>query len=56
MTDEKIEAMLMLIHQENKVIMEQLLAIRCYPQDLDNALKVNEKSWDKALNTVLGMK
>lgn len=56
MTDEKIEAMLTLIHQENKVIMEHLLAMRCYPKDLEKTLKQTEKQWDEALDAVLRKK
>ena len=36
--------------------MEQLLSMRCYPKDLDKAIKHAKKNWDKAIKAVMEMK
>ncbi len=56
MTDEKIEAMFQLIHEENKVIMDTILSAVCYPKDYDIAAKGVRKEWDEVMMEVMRMK
>jgi hypothetical protein len=55
-TDEKIEAMFQLIHEENKVIMDTILSAVCYPKDYDIAAKGVRKEWDEVMMEVMRMK
>ena len=50
---EKIEAMFQLLHEENKAIMKQLLAIGCYPRDYEKTRKDMEDNWNEIFTKVL---
>ena len=52
---EKIEAMFQLLHEENKVMMVQLLAIGCYPKDFEKARHDIEENWNELFKKVLEM-
>lgn len=56
MSDEKIEAMFQLIHEENKAIMITLLSHTCYPQDYEKTKIDLEHNWDEIMMKVMRMK
>lgn len=56
MTDEKIEAMFQLLHEENKAIMDTILSAVCYPKDYDKTVKDVNKNWDEMMMKVMRMK
>ena len=56
MTDEKIEAMFQLLHEENKAIMDTLLSVSCYPKDYDRTVKDVNENWDDLMMKVMRMK
>lgn len=56
MSDEKIEAMFQLLHEENKVIMDTILSAVCYPKDYDKTAKDLNKNWDELMMKVMRMK
>lgn len=53
MSNLKIESLLSLIHEENKVILTYLLAVVCYPKDYDRCIKENLENWDKAYQRIM---
>lgn len=53
MSDEKIEAMFQLLHEENKAIMLTLLSIACYPHDYEKTRDGVEKNWDELFEKVM---
>lgn len=56
MTDEKIEAMFYLLHEENKVIIDTILSAVCYPKDYDKTVKDTNKNWDEVMMKIMRMK
>lgn len=56
MSDEKIEAMVQMLHEENKVIMDTILSAVCYPKDYDKTVKDLNKNWDEMYKKVMRMK
>lgn len=56
MSDEKLEAMFQLLHEENKSIEVTLLSMCCYPQDFEKTRDKLEKDWDKLMRKVVAMK
>lgn len=49
----KLESLLSLIHEENRVLLTYVLAGVCYPKDYDRCLKENLKQWDKAFEKIM---
>ncbi len=56
MSDEKIEAMFQLIHEENKAIMVTLLSHTCYPKDYEKEANDVIHNWDDLMMKVMRMK
>lgn len=49
----KIESLLSLIHEENKVILTYVLAGICYPKDYDKCVKENLDNWENAYQKIM---
>lgn len=49
----KIESLLSLIHEENKVILTYVLAGICYPKDYDKCVKENLDKWENAYQKIM---
>lgn len=56
MSDEKIEAMFQLIHEENEAIMTTLLSHVCYPKDYEKTSNDVVHNWDELMMKVMRMK
>ena len=56
MSDEKIEAMFQLIHEENKTIMTTLLSHICYPKDFEKTSNDVVQNWDELMMKVMRMR
>lgn len=52
----KIESLLSLIHEENRVLLTYLLSSICYPKDYEKCLKENLKQWDEAFEKIMRIK
>ena len=53
MNNLKIESLLSLIHSENKIILQYLMAHVCYPKDYEKAVKEVLDQWDKAYEKIM---
>lgn len=49
----RIESLLMLLHEENKLIMSTILSHICYPKDYERVEKQILDEWDKAVQRVM---
>lgn len=53
MSDEKLEAMFRLIHQENTAIMIGLLQLCCYPKDFEKTKKRVMNDWNECFEEIV---
>ena len=49
----RLESLLMLIHEENKLLMSTALIHTCYPKDYERVEKQVLGEWDKAFERIM---